>query len=166
MDNRNKHYLEKSLIHWFLALFFLLTITGLLTWTINVIPPLLEQTSALIHLCSGIGVAFIFIFYSIQHFKRTISLRRMSSILLGSIVFISFLYLLFGGIGLAYQGVLQRNYWLYESHVWVSLFVLLLLVIHIVHHYVTFPKRRLLSVPTRFVTLSSKTARAIVLSII
>lgn len=166
MDNRNKHDLEINLLRWFLALTFLLTVTGLFTWIISAIPPLLEQVISVIHLCSGIGVAFIFILYSIQHFKRTISLRRVSSILLGSLVFISFLYLLLGGIGLAYQGVLQRNYWLYESHVWVSLLVLLFLVIHIIHHYVTFPKRRLLSVPTRFVTLSSKIVRTLALSVL
>lgn len=166
MDNQNRHALEKSLLQWFSALAFLLTVTGLFSWLINVIPPLVEQAMSLIHLFSGLGISFVFIFYSIRHFQRTISFRRVLSILLGSIVFISFLYLLLGGIALAYQGVLQRNSWLYDSHVWVSLFVLLFLVIHILHHYVTFPKRRLISVPTRFVTLSSKTPKVLVLSII
>lgn len=109
MDNRNKHDLEINLLRWFLSLAFILIITGFFTWIINAISPLFEQVISVIHLCSGIGVSFIFFFYSIQHFKRTISLRRASSILLGSLVFISFLYLLIGGLGLAYQGVLQRN---------------------------------------------------------
>lgn len=165
MDNSNRYGLEKNLLRWFFALGFLLTVTGFFTWFINVIPPLIEQTMSLIHLFSGISISFIFIFYSVKHFQRTISFRRVLSILLGSIVFISFLYLLLSGIGLAYQGVLQRNLWLYESHVWVSLFVLLFSAIHIIHHYFTFPKRRLISVPTRFITISSKIPKALALSV-
>ena len=153
--NIKKYSLEISLLHWFCGLFFVLTITGLLAWFVDAVPPLMEQALSIVHLVAGLGVSLVFFYYSIHHFRRTISFRRVLSILLGSLVFIVFLYVLISGVSLFYQGVLTKNEWLYESHVWVSFLVVFFLTTHILVHYFTFPKRRLLAIPSRFVTLSS-----------
>jgi hypothetical protein len=168
MDDRsiNKHSFEISLLHWFCGLFFVLTITGLVTWFIDAVPPLIEQALSIMHLFAGLGVSLVFFYYSIHHFRRTISFRRVLSILLGSLVFIVFLYVLISGVTLFYHGVLRKNTWIYESHVWVSFLVVLFLITHILVHYVTFPKRRLLSIPSRFVTLSSKVLRPVLIGLL
>lgn len=165
MDDRNisKHSLEISLLHWFCGLFFVLTVTGLVTWFIDAVPPLIEQALSIVHLLAGLGVSLVFFYYSTHHFRRTIGFRRVLSILLGSLVFIVFLYVLISGVTLFYHGVLRKNEWLYESHVWVSFLVVFFLTAHILVHYFTFPKRRLISIPSRFVTLSSKVVRTILI---
>ena len=165
MDDRSikKHSLEISLLHWFCGLFFVLTATGLFTWFIDAVPPLIEQALSIVHLCAGLGVSLVFFYYSVHHFRRTISFRRVLSILLGSLVFIVFLYVLISGVTLFYQGVLTKNEWLYESHVWVSFLVIFFLTTHILVHYFTFPKRRLRAIPRRFVTLSSKVVRTVLI---
>jgi hypothetical protein len=150
----NKNQKETQLLHYFSGFLFILMVTGFITWFTRVIPPLVEQSFALIHIAAGLGLALAFFYYCYLHFKRTISFRRSLSIMFGLVVFLNIVVQILSGALLAYTGVHKRSITLYDLHLYSAFSVVLFLFIHILYHYISFPKRRLIVTPSRFVTVS------------
>ena len=161
-NNKNKR--ETQLLHYFSGFLFALIVTGFITWSISITPPLIEQSFALIHAFSGLGFTLIFFFYSYLHFKRTIGFRRTLSIMFGLVVFLIIIVLILSGGLLAYTGVNKRSMAFNDLHLYAAFSVVLFLFIHILYHYISFPKRRLVVTPTRFVTASFTINKALLLA--
>ncbi len=165
MGIQAKHKQEISLLHGFIALFLILVVSGFSSYALNLIWGSLRQTLALVHLFVGYAITAIFFFYSYKHFKRTVGFRRTGSIILGVILFLATCYLALTGVLISFTGVLKKQAWLLDSHIVCAILTLFLLAIHLIWHYVTFPKNRRSSVPSRFVTLSNKIIRPILVGV-
>jgi hypothetical protein len=163
MENKktNKNKKEIQSLHWLTAFLLALIMTGFVAWLNSDIPPLVEQAFSLIHVVAGFGLASIFIYYSYIHFKRTIGLRRPLSIVFGVFVFLTFILLIISGAILIYTGIHKRSLFLYDIHVYTAFTSVFFLVFHIIYHFISFPKRRLIITPTRFLTVSSSINKAL-----
>ncbi|WP_281556418.1 multiheme c-type cytochrome [Thalassomonas sp. RHCl1] len=146
--------LEAKRLHWFSGLFVVLSITGFVNWLFFPLPPFLEQLLSLIHTLAGFLFSLLFCFYILSHFRRTVGYRRPVILAIGLLLSLVIFYLVVSGYLLVFFGVLERLIWLKDSHLWLSLVTVFLLFAHVLSHYVTFPERRKLVVPSRFVTLS------------
>ncbi len=165
MKKNSRFSTEINLLHWLSSFFFLLVVTGLLTWLLPELPPFIEQVSSLLHLYVGGGVIVLFFIYCIRHTKRTIGFRRFGAIVLGSITALLFMWLIISGLILGYIGVLKSYHWLLSSHQWIAIITLIFLIIHILHHVVAFPKRRLVATSSSFSTISIKILKPILIGL-
>ncbi|WDE13103.1 multiheme c-type cytochrome [Thalassomonas haliotis] len=145
---------EAKRLHWFGGLFVVLSITGFVNWLFFPLAPFLEQLLSLIHAVAGGLFSVVFCFYSLSHFRRTLGFRRPVILTIGLMLSLVILYLVVSGHLLIFTGVLERIIWLKDSHLWLSLVTVFLVFVHVLFHYLSFPERRRLVVPSRFVTLS------------
>ena len=152
---------EAKRLHWFSGFFVVLSITGFVNWLFLSIPPFIEQLFSLAHAVAGFIFSLIFCAYTVSHFRRTLGFRRPVILTMGLILALVVLYLVVSGHLLIVTGVLERLVWLKDSHLWLSLVTVFLVFAHVLFHYLTFPERRKLVVPSRFVTLSPAINRTI-----
>jgi len=166
MQINNQLAKEINLLHWFVGLFLILLFTGFSTWLVIVKIPEIVQAFALLHLYSGVGTGAIFVIYCLKHFKRTIGFRRFIAIAIGSLVALLFCALLISGAILGYYGVVKRLSWLFVFHQWLAVAFLVSFIVHLAHHYLTFPKRRLNISPVKFSTISARIMKYVSLSLV
>ncbi|WDE00362.1 multiheme c-type cytochrome [Thalassomonas actiniarum] len=146
--------LEAKRLHWFSGLFVVLSITGFVNWLLFPLAPFLEQLFSLIHAVAGVLFSLVFCFYILSHFRRTLAFRRPVILTIGLILSLVMFSLVVSGYLLVFSGVPERLIWLKDAHLWLSLVTVFLLFGHVLFHYFTFPERRKLVAPSRFVTLT------------
>ncbi len=153
MDKNKK---EIQLLHYFSAFFLVLAITGFVTWFIASIPPLVEQAFALIHIFAGFGLTSVFFYYSYIHFKRTLGFRRFLSVIFGVVTFVTVILLVITGGVLIYTGVNKQSITYFELHIYTASTCVVFIIVHVAYHVISFPKRRLITSPSRFLTVSPR----------
>jgi len=161
MDNQNKNKKETQLLHYFSAFFLVLMLTGFVSRFAEIIP-FFEQAFSLVHFIVGYGLICVACYYTYIHFKRTLGFRRSLSLVFGVIFFVAIMLLGFSGIILGYTGVNEQSRTFFDLHVYVAYAAVFFLIVHIFYHFVSFPKRRLIITPTRFVTVSSSIKKSLI----
>ena len=144
---------EASLLKIFISALFILIVTG----TINLlfsITPLYQQMLSLLHLLTGILSSSIAFYYGFQHTKRTLGFRRTMSVFIGCMAFVGFFISLVTGLILAVTGVTEAYKAYLTVHHFSSYFCVLLTIIHLIVHWLSFPLRRLKSQGSFFMTLN------------
>lgn len=132
---------EQRLLQLFVAALVVMSATGMLNH-FGVFDGKYQQVSAILHLISGLLSSGVALFYGYQHSKLTLAFRRITSIVMGTLAFVSFLIALITGLFLAVTGVTERyDNWLNVHH-FSSYASVVGIVIHVIIHWLTFPARR------------------------
>lgn len=157
---------EKFLLRGFVAAIVVMTVTGIINhWQLT--SPVTGQILSLIHLISGILSSGVALYYGYLHSKMTLAFRRITSIILGCLAFFAFIVALGTGLALAVYGVTKSNSWLLTLHHGASYSSVAGIILHVLIHWLTFPKRRSAQLRaqggSQFKTLDSSIAKPIIL---
>jgi len=125
-----------------------------------------EQWLYLLHTLLGLVVAALLAPYLILHFRRTIGLRRSWIAFSGILTSLLFLALALTGVQIAWQGQSEAGRWIFESHVGLSVGVLLMTLGHVSFHAVSLPERRKRNEPSRFPSLIGGMTKAVIGSVV
>lgn len=115
------------------ATFLIVTLSGFITYLYPT-ESIWQQLTYLIHLFVGIILIFslsLFIFY---HFRRGLSTRRSGSSALGILTALSFVAVSFTGLHIAIIGQLEFMRWVIEYHIFSSIALIALIILHITLH--------------------------------
>ena len=119
----------------FIATLAITTATGLATFvTPQMSFGVWQQWTVLIHLLSGVALTVLILPYLLRHFIRTMGVRRPSVFLIGLLSSSTLLFLIGSGVYITWQGQREDQRWIIESHIWVSIGAVVLMLMHLVSH--------------------------------
>jgi len=113
--------------------FIIVTLSGFITYFYP-INSIWQQLTYLVHLFVGIVLTFslsVFIFY---HFRRALSTRRSGSSALGILTALSFFVVALTGLHIAIVGQLEFMRWVIDFHIFFSIALIILIILHIALH--------------------------------
>ncbi len=113
--------------------FIVLAVTGFYTYLIDR-HSVSQQWLYLLH--SLIGIVFVpgLIVYTFLHFRRTLGQRRLTMILSGWLVFVMLTVIAYSGLDIVFRGRIQNLEWMHSIHVYLSIGLSVLLLLHIIGH--------------------------------
>lgn len=135
--------LLKTEHRWSLPLLVIGLIVVLSGITTYILPNnLWEQWLYLIHGVTGVLLTVVLLPYGFAHFRRTLGLRRAWTTLVGSVSYIALLGVALSGVQIFFFGQSEGSRWVLTGHIYLSILASGLIALHIVEHFLSFPKRR------------------------
>jgi len=117
-----------------------------------------EQWIYLMHSLASIALTFLFIPYSVVHFRRTSGTRRPIVSITGFITACLVYALILTGLQTLIQGQIEALRWVYTTHIYISYLIPLLLGAHLLLHRFSKPGKSL-NTRTTFTFLGKKDGR-------
>lgn len=118
------------------------------------------QWTYILHTLIGIAVSILLLVYVNLHFRRTIGYRRPGIAMTGFIATLVFGALIMSGLHIAIAGQSEAKRWIFGVHIYVALFTVSLLILHVVFHSVFLSNKRKKSEFNRFPSLTCNIFRA------
>lgn len=132
---------ERSSISGFLVLFLLVSVTGFVTYAFNGNNTWIQWTY-LLHILTGIIFLSPLVLYLLYHIRRVHGQRRAIVYLFGVLLALALIIVAISGFHMSVVGQKEALRWIYNTHVQASFMLLLLMLLHLVIHIITLPKKR------------------------
>ncbi|WP_412972486.1 multiheme c-type cytochrome [Glaciecola sp. MF2-115] len=140
---------EQVIAKWLNATLLAACISGLLIFLVDS-HSVWTQINSLAHVLIGFIFACVSVPYFYIHFKRTLAFRRASIIFSGILLLLMCIAIFSSAYWLTVNGETESNKWIRQLHLYSSFSFVMILVLHIIMHLLTFPKNRLKSDAGKF----------------